>query len=123
MSQWFLIAFGGALGAMARFLALSSAVVFWGRDFPYGTLLVNGIGCFFAGLVLVIIQEKSILSPHYQSLIIVGFLGAFTTFSTFSVEVLELMQMGEWFKALLNVLLNVFVAILAAYMGMWLARS
>ncbi len=123
MNQLFLIATGGALGAMSRFLAVSSLTVLLGKDFPYGTLFVNAFGCFFAGIILVLIHEKGILNPHYQALIIVGFLGAFTTFSAFSIETIDLVQNGNIFSALTNTLLNVAVSISAAYLGMLLTRQ
>ncbi len=123
MNQLFLIATGGALGAMSRFLAVSSLTVLLGKDFPYGTLFVNAFGCFFAGIILVLIHEKGVLNPHYQALIIVGFLGAFTTFSAFSIETIDLVQNGNIFSALTNTLLNVAVSISAAYLGMLLTRQ
>lgn len=124
MRQLLLIATGGALGAMTRFLALSSVTALFGNAFPYGTLVVNVVGSFFAGIVSMLILDKGVFfSAHTQSLILVGFLGAFTTFSTFSMETLLLMQEAQWLKAVLNITLNLTLCLLASFLGIYLVRE
>ena len=120
--QLFLIGFGGACGAMVRFLAVSSTTALWGSGFPYGTLLVNTVGSFLAGIAFVLVLERGSFNAHHQALIIVGFFGAFTTFSTFSLETLTLLSDGALLQAIYNILANVSLSILAAYVGMFLAR-
>ncbi len=117
------IAMGGALGAVMRFW-VSGAVYAWlGRDFPYGTLSVNVIGSFLIGIASILLIEKLTIGAEARSFIMIGFLGAFTTFSTFSLETLFLLQEGLLFKAGANVLINVMFCIGATWAGMILARS
>ena len=103
---------------------LSSAVYLWlGRDFPYGTLSVNVLGSFVIGIGFFLLTERLVLGAEARAFILVGFLGAFTTFSTFSLETLILMQQGLMFKALLNIIASVFLCLLATWGGMALARA
>lgn len=122
MSQIVAIAAGGALGSVFRFL-LSGAIYQWlGRDFPYGTLAVNIIGSFIMGLLFEALAERFALSPEYRAAIIVGLLGAFTTFSTFSIETLFLIENGQMVKAGLNVLLSVMLCLVAVWAGQLFGR-
>ena len=117
------ITLGGAFGAVMRYW-LSSAVYLWlGRDFPYGTLSVNVLGSFVIGIGFFLLTERLVLGAEARAFILVGFLGAFTTFSTFSLETLILMQQGLMFKALLNIIASVFLCLLATWGGMALARA
>lgn len=117
------IAAGGALGAIMRFW-VSSAVYLWlGRGFPWGTLSVNIIGSFIMGIAFVLLTERLILGSEIRAFIMIGFLGAFTTFSTFSLETLALMQEGLVLKAAVNILISVILCIVATWSGMMLARS
>ncbi len=114
---------GGALGAISRYL-LSNLVYDWfGRDFPYGTLTVNVIGSFLMGLLTIVIMHKSHTDPAIKLGLIVGFLGALTTFSTFSLDTLVLMQEGALLRALLNVFLSVIVCVTAVWLGMVTGRQ
>lgn len=109
---------GGAFGAISRYL-LSNLVYDWfGRDFPYGTLTVNIIGSFFMGLLTIVIMHKSHIDPAIKLGLIVGFLGALTTFSTFSLDTLALIQEGALLRAMMNVLISVVVCITAVWLGM-----
>ncbi len=123
MSQTLAIALGGALGALGRFWASNGVYALLGRDFPYGTLAVNLLGSLLMGLGYVWLLERSSLGPEWRALLLVGFLGAFTTFSTFSIETLNLIEGGEPLKALLNVLLSVGLCVFAAWGGVLLGRS
>lgn len=117
------IGVGGALGAMARFGVGHAANEWLGTDFPYGTLIANVAGSFLIGIVFVLLVEKALLSPVWRSALIVGFLGAFTTFSTFSLQSLALMEAGRFFAAATYILSSVIVCIAAAAFGMWLGRQ
>jgi CrcB protein len=120
---WFAIAIGGALGALSRF-ALSHQVYQWlGREFAWGTLSVNLLGSFLIGLVAVLLVDKLGASNEWRAFIMVGFLGAFTTFSTFSYETLQYIQVGELHKAVLNIGLSVLSCLLAVWLGMLTARQ
>jgi CrcB protein len=123
MTQLILIAAGGALGAIARFLTISIATTLLGNNFPYGTLIANVIGSFAVGILSMLLLDKSGFSVQTQSFLIIGFLGAFTTFSTFSIETLTLIQNAEWLKATGNILLNLTLCLLATFSGIYLVRG
>ncbi|MEE9304215.1 MAG: fluoride efflux transporter CrcB [Thiotrichaceae bacterium] len=117
------IMLGGALGAITRYL-LSNLVYDWlGRDFPYGTLTVNVIGSFLMGLLTIFFLQKGNIDPAMRLGLLVGFVGALTTFSTFSLDTLVLIQEGVLFRAMLNVLLSVVVCVIAVWFGMITARQ
>jgi len=117
------IAAGGALGAVARYLVSTGVHRLLGRDFPYGTLTVNVLGSLVMGYLLVQFTERLALGPEARALWMIGFLGAFTTFSTFSVETLNLLEEGEAVRALLNILLNLVLCLGAAWAGITLGRQ
>lgn len=122
MLQILAIAGGGALGAVARF-GVSTGVYRWlGRDFPWGTLAVNLLGSFAMGLLFVLLLERGLFAPEARSAVLVGFLGAFTTFSTFSLETLSLVEQGETLRALLNIAASVLLCLLACWVGILTAR-
>jgi fluoride exporter len=111
------IAIGGASGACMRFF-LSQLVFQWfGKGFPFGTLLVNVVGSFSLGFLYSLIEHGQMEATLWRATIGIGFLGAFTTFSTFSVDTLYLLQQGLWLKGILNVLLNMLGCLLAAWLG------
>ncbi|MEH6468150.1 MAG: fluoride efflux transporter CrcB [Porticoccus sp.] len=114
--QWLAVALGGALGAMGRFGV--NAVIFpvLGGRFPIGTLVVNVGGSVLMGLFYVLIIERGVLPAELRNLLMVGFLGAFTTFSTFSLDTLALWQNGHFALAAVYVVLNV-VLCLAGTLG------
>ncbi|KKA44883.1 MULTISPECIES: fluoride efflux transporter CrcB [Salinivibrio] len=114
------VGLGGALGASSRFLVSEWSVAVLGRAFPYGTLIVNVLGSLAMGVFLAAMSQEVIAPVPWRQLVAIGFLGAFTTFSTFSVDTLMLFQHGETVKALLNVGLNLALCLSAAAMGAWL---
>ncbi|MBF0265624.1 MAG: fluoride efflux transporter CrcB [Gammaproteobacteria bacterium] len=116
------IAFGGAIGAVGRFFFSNLFYDIFGRNFPYGTLAVNIVGSLLIGFFYVVFVEKMTLGPDLRTFIIVGMFGAFTTFSTFSLETLLLIQQGNTLKALLNVILSVILCLFACWLGMILSR-
>jgi len=117
------IAGGGAVGAVARFLVSTGVYRLLGRDFPWGTLAVNAIGSFVMGLLFVLLLERSLMAPEYRAAILVGFLGSFTTFSTFSLETLTLVEQGEASRAMLNVAISVMLCLVACWAGIVAARA
>ncbi|EGR2190903.1 fluoride efflux transporter CrcB [Vibrio parahaemolyticus] len=111
------IALGGAIGACSRYLVSEFCVLLFGRGFPYGTLTVNVVGSFIMGLLIAAFENEILATEPWRQVIGLGFLGALTTFSTFSMDNLLLMQQGAFFKMGLNILLNVVLSISAAWIG------
>jgi len=94
-----------------------------GKDFPYGTLVVNVAGSLLMGLLYIVLIERIVESAEWRSFLLIGLLGAFTTFSTFSIETLNLFEEGELIRALLNIVLSVVLCIGAAWLGMVMGRQ
>jgi CrcB protein len=123
LAQLVWVATGGAVGAMARY-GVSALMVNLGRtQFPWATLLVNTGGSLLAGFLLVALTQAHPEQVGARLFAVVGFLGAFTTFSAFSVDTLLLVQAGDWRAAGFNVVLNVFSSLLACVAGVALART
>ncbi|NQY25608.1 MAG: fluoride efflux transporter CrcB [Piscirickettsiaceae bacterium] len=123
MQQLLAIAGGGALGAVLRFGMSSNIYRLLGRDFPYGTLAVNVLGSFLMGIFFILIIERGMLSAEWRAVIMIGFLGAFTTFSTFSIETLTLLESGELSRAALNIFLSVALCLVATWLGLVMGRQ
>ena len=111
------------MGAVMRFWVSTGVYGWLGRDFPYGTLAVNLIGSLLMGLLAVLLIERLSLAPEWRAVVLIGFLGSFTTFSTFSVETLGLIETGAYIKALLNAVLSVSLCLAAAWGGMIIGRQ
>lgn len=116
------IMLGGSLGAIARFIVSTTINEKIAGNFPYGTLTVNVLGSFIMGFLAMWLVENFGLNPLARLAIFVGFLGAFTTFSTFSMETLNLIEEGLISRALLNMLVNVFLSVFAVWLGILLGR-
>ena len=125
-AQYIFVFLGGGLGAVCRYLATSLFAVRFGAAFPYGTLFVNVSGSFLMGLligVLPLLPRDVLLPENLRFLLAVGFLGGFTTFSSFSMETLTLLQGTNALSALCNVLANVAFGVAAAWAGLLLVRA
>ncbi len=123
--QWSLllsVALGGSIGAVLRFLISGWIQKASGSLFPFGTLGVNILGSFIIGFLFLYFQHIS-LSLYQKAMLVTGLLGALTTFSTFSWETLYLLQHEAWSKALINVLLNVSLSMMATFMGISLFKK
>ncbi len=113
-----LIFIGAGLGGIARYRLSNYIYSLIGKNFPYGTLLVNVTGCFFMGLVFTVLLERfNGIGSELRALLLIGFLGGYTTFSSFSMETFNLFENGAWFSAMLNILLSVFLCTIAVWAG------
>ncbi|MCB1670693.1 MAG: fluoride efflux transporter CrcB [Gammaproteobacteria bacterium] len=122
MSYYLAIALGGALGAVCRYWLVTLAEHHNSSLFPVGTLTVNVLGSLLIGILFVLLTEKIQAAAYLRPLLQIGFLGALTTFSTFSLDTLLLMQQGMVLPALSYITLSVILCILAAWAGMGLMR-
>lgn len=123
MAQLLAIAAGGSVGAVMRFLVSTGVYSWLGRGFPYGTLVVNVVGSLLMGLLYELFLQRLSVSPEVRAVLLVGFLGAFTTFSTFSIETINLIEQGYLMKAIVNILASVILCVLAAWAGLQIARQ
>ncbi|HIF18679.1 MAG: fluoride efflux transporter CrcB [Cycloclasticus sp.] len=123
MSQILAIAAGGSLGAVMRHLVSTGVYSWFGRGFPYGTLTVNVLGSLAMGLLYELFLQRLSISPEVRALLLVGFLGAFTTFSAFSIETVHLIEQGDLLKAVGNILASVILCVLATWCGLLIARQ
>jgi CrcB protein len=117
------IAAGGATGACLRYFVTTSVDSLFGKHMPFGTLTVNVVGSFALALLYGFIERHDLSDSPYRALIGVGLLGAFTTFSTFSVETLTLLENGLWLKAAANVFLNVGACLVAGWLAIQLMKG
>ncbi|WP_456412202.1 fluoride efflux transporter CrcB [Thiolapillus sp.] len=117
------IAAGGALGALMRYWVSTATYTWLGRGFPWGTLAVNVLGSFLMGMLYILLLERLSSGPEMRAFLLIGFLGAFTTFSAFSMETLNLLEDAQIGKALLNAGGSVVVCVAAAWLGVILGRQ
>lgn len=120
---WLSIAIGGALGAMARFGLSQFVTQRWPISYPIATLSINMIGSFCIGMAYVLLAQQEWGGAALKHLLVIGFLGAFTTFSTFSLETLLLLQQERWLAAMSYVSASVLVCIASAALGIWISKS
>jgi len=122
MMRYLMVALGGAAGAVARYAVTLGVGMFWRKDFPLGTFLVNISGCFILGLFLTYAAQYAPVGEAWRLLIATGFVGAYTTFSTFEYETERLTSAGAIGWGLMNVVSSVVVGYLAVALGVALAR-
>lgn len=120
--QWLAVAVGGALGAMGRYGLGLLAIRLWGAGFPYGVLIANVLGSFAIGVISVLLLERGEDWVLPRLLLITGMLGAFTTFSSFSLDTIHLLSSGQWKAAAANVVLNLVLCLSATFAGIAIAR-
>jgi CrcB protein len=113
----------GGLGCVARYLTSGWVYQLAGRNLPYGTLFVNVVGSFLLALLMVLGLRSAIFSPEIRIGLAVGFMGGFTTFSTFSYETLRLLEDGSFWQAGVNILLNIVLCLFFAVLGALVARQ
>lgn len=123
MNQVVAIAVGGALGALSRYWMVGFVSRLFERNFPYGTLAVNVVGSFLIGIGYIVIVQRLQVASEWHAVLMVGFIGAFTTFSTFSLETVSLMQEGRLMAAFIYIFSSVLVCLLATMAGILLAKQ
>lgn len=125
--QYLYVFLGGGLGAVCRYLATTAIGVRFGMTFPFGTLFVNTLGSFLIALImgflLTMAKANNLLSEPLRLLLTVGFLGGFTTFSSFSMETLTLIRSGSIVLAITNVSVNVMLGLISAIAGLYIATA
>ncbi|MGC8736227.1 MAG: fluoride efflux transporter CrcB [Dissulfurimicrobium sp.] len=114
---------GGFFGAVVRYVLAMWIGQRWGRSFPLGTFFINISGCFLIGFLMQLLTERFMVSPQWRLFLVVGFVGAYTTFSTFLYETSNLLKDGEWFFAILNVTSSVITGFVALKLGEMLAKT
>jgi fluoride exporter len=120
--KYLLILIGGGAGSLARYLAVSAITTRWGARFPWGTVAVNVTGCFLIGLIMTVVTERAHLHPYWRFVLVVGFLGGYTTFSSFEWETYTAMRDGGFRIGLANVVGSVVLGYAAVCVGSLLAR-
>jgi len=120
--QWLMIAIGGAIGSMARYAAVGYITPLFNYRFPVGTFIVNISGSFLIGLAYVLLVEKAVLPSEWRLFFITGILGGFTTFSAFSLEMLQMWQEGHVLNSIFYATSSVALGLFFAYLGMQLTQ-
>lgn len=123
MGKYWMVGIGGFVGAIARFALGSYIGNRMGSRFPYGTFVINISGSFLIGLILTVLTRVSGASPNWRYLIPIGFIGAYTTFSTFEYETFQTLQDGQLFATFLNVGLSLIVGFIAVWAGVVAGRA
>lgn len=123
MRQMLAIAAGGAAGSLLRFWMSNWVHSFAERSFPYGTLVVNVLGCLLMGFLFVLFIDRLSDNPVLRAGILIGVLGGFTTFSSFSIETFNLIEQGAWIKAVANMSGSLVLCVGATWIGVILGRQ
>lgn len=123
MDKVLVVAIGGSIGAVMRYLTGVYSAKLFGTWLPYGTLIVNVLGSFILSFFMVLFLEKLSLDPLWRLFVAVGFCGSYTTLSSITYETLAIMMDGDYTRALLNVFLNFSLSFLSAIAGIFLART
>ena len=118
LDKWLLVMLGGSLGAASRYAVSLLTARLFGPQFPYGTMLVNLAGCFLIGLLFALADRSRLLTPDVRLLLITGYLGALTTFSTFSLETVNAGRAGLTLQSLTNILINNLGGLSLTWLGL-----
>ncbi len=123
MSRYIMIALGGALGALARYQVAAVVQARVPVGFPYGTFVVNVTGCFIMGFATALLTERLVVHPNWRFLVPIGFVGAYTTFSTFELDTFRAASEGAWWIAAVNMFGSFVVGYVALWAGFVVARG
>ena len=122
MTRYLLVVIGGGTGALARYVAASAIMARFGGRFPMGTFVINVTGSFLIGFLMTMLTERFNLDPNWRLLLVVGFLGGYTTFSSFEWETYTAVRDGGLWSGMLNVVSSVMLGYIAVSLGSMLAR-
>jgi len=122
LEKYLVVAVGGSIGAILRYLTGVYSAKFFGTGLPYGTLIVNVVGSFILSFFMILFLEKLSLDPLWRLFVAVGFCGSYTTLSSITYETLSIVMDGDYVRALLNIALNFGLSFLSAFTGIVLAR-
>jgi fluoride exporter len=117
-----LVLMGGSIGALLRYGTSLLAIWLFGANFPWGTLIVNLVGCFLIGLAFALAERTPLMGPSARLFFVTGFLGALTTFSTYAQETVNSLRAGTHLVTTANILLNNVAGLALVMVGMWLGR-
>src|SRR5437762_9995430 len=117
MDKYLIVMLGGAAGSLARYVAGTAIMTRFGGRFPLGTLIVNSTGCFLIGAIMTLLTRGAAPHPNWRLLLVVGFLGGYTTFSSFAYETFRAVQDGGRWIGLLNVVASVAMGYAAVWIG------
>ena len=123
MTRVLLVAVFGAVGATSRYAIDGMVYDVWSGRFPLGTFLINVAGSFALGILVAVTTERMLLSPNWRFALGIGFLSAFTTFSTYTYDTIRLAESNQWGLALLNAFGSLAVGLLAAFVGLKVGRA
>ena len=118
LDKWLLVMLGGSLGAASRYAVSLLTARLFGPQFPYGTMVVNLAGCFLIGLLFALADRSRLLTPDVRLLLLTGYLGALTTFSTFSLETVNAGRAGLTLQSLTNILINNLGGLSLTWLGL-----
>jgi CrcB protein len=122
LSRYLLVLIGGGTGALARYVAASAIMTRFGGKFPLGTLVINVTGSFAIGFLMTVLTERYNLNPAWRLLLVIGFLGGYTTFSSFEWETFTAVREGAFWSGLLNVAASLTLGYAAVWLGAMLGR-
>jgi len=123
LKDFLAISIAAILGANLRYVLSRLAVREFGLIFPYGTLIINILGSFIVGLFVIWTTERVLMDPRWRLLVVIGFCGSFTTFSSYAFETMSFFERGQWGLMLANIFSNNLLCLAAALAGMAVARA
>jgi CrcB protein len=122
VNNFLIISIGAIFGANARYILSRFAAKVMGPVFPYGTLIINVSGSLVVGFFMIWASERVLIDPRWRLLVVIGFCGAFTTFSSYAFETMAYVEQGQWGLMITNIISNNLLSLLGAFAGMALAR-
>ena len=123
MIRLLLVGFGGFVGTLARYWLSGLIARRYGETFPFGTLIVNALGCFLIGFLFYIFYERTLIAPTARTVVLIGLLGGFTTFSSYGLQTFTLLRDGEVFLALANIAASNVICLVLVWVGYVLAKA